>query len=218
MVILFLTQFLEHISSASVIYGPTNALMLVRESMSEKDGPGVIGEDSAVNGDAGSAADRTQRIMNALMNTTVLLMGQMMGVVSQVFVETMGTVATEMTTAFAGEEEGQKVEQKMKQELPQVDEKTRAMISEMRRDIYAQIGSKRTEIEPYLADGAYDKGPEIVGRYEFGLPRLTEELDDDAIAQYSMLMASEDPGFTEMFTELLGWMNSLPKLPDKADK
>jgi hypothetical protein len=129
----------------------------------------------------------------------------------------MGTVATEMATAFAGEEEGQKVDQEMKQKLPEVDEKMKAMVSEMRNDVYAQIGSKRKEIEPYLSDTVYDGGPSIIEKYDFGLPRLTEELNDDSIAQYSLLMVKEDPSFMEMFTELMGWMNSLPKMPDKAE-
>lgn len=48
---------------------------------------------------------------------------------------------------------------------------------------------------------------------EFGLPMLTEELDDEAVAEYAKLLVQEDKYFTEMFGELLAWMNSLPPLP-----
>ncbi len=186
--------------------------------MAEKDGSDISGQESIVIGPADIKTDRAQRILNSLMNTTILLMSQMMGIFSQVLVGTIGAVATEMTTAFAGEEEGQRVEQEMQQKLPEVDEKMKATISEMRNDIYAQIGQNRNEIEPYFSDVVYDRGPEIIEKYDFGLPRLTEELNDDTIAQYSLLIAKEDPRFMEMFTGLLDWMNSLPKMPEKSEE
>ena len=64
-----------------------------------------------------------------------------------------------------------------------------------------------------LSDRIFDKGPEIVDVYEFGLPKLTEELDDETIAEYAKLLVQEDKYFTEMFGELTAWMNSLPQLP-----
>ena len=68
-------------------------------------------------------------------------------------------------------------------------------------------------ITPLLADRIFDKGPEIVDVYEFGMSKLTEELDDETIAEYAKLLVQEDKYFTEMFGELSAWMNSLPQLP-----
>ena len=72
---------------------------------------------------------------------------------------------------------------------------------------------KAEEIAPLLSDRTFDKGPEIVDVYEFGLPSLTEELDDGTIAEYAKLLVQEDKYFTEMFGELSAWMNGLPQLP-----
>ena len=40
---------------------------------------------------------------------------------------------------------------------------------------------------------------------------LTQELDDNALSQYSQLLVSEDECFVKMFKELTEWINSLPK-------
>jgi hypothetical protein len=88
----------------------------------------------------------------------------------------------------------------------------------VRKDVYAQLGQKEKEIEPLLSDSAFDVGPKIIEKYDFKLPKLTEELDDSALAQYAQLLISDDSSFTEMFTELTSWMNTLPKFPDKTNK
>jgi hypothetical protein len=129
----------------------------------------------------------------------------------------MGTVASGMAGAMGGEEAGEEVSKEFEQKLPEVDEKMKEMISEMRKDVYAQMDQKRGEIEPYLADPAFDLGPEIVDRYDFGLTKLSEELDDGTLARYAQLLVSEDPNFSEMFEALTDWMNTLPKFPDKSE-
>ena len=50
------------------------------------------------------------------------------------------------------------------------------------------------------------------------LTKLTEELDDNTIAQYAYLLVSEDPNFGKMFGELTEWMNTLPKFPSDNEK
>ena len=102
--------------------------------------------------------------------------------------------------------------------MPEVDEKMKEMISDVRKDVYAQMVQKREEIVPFLSDPAFDLGPKIIAGYDFNLPRLTEELDDGALAQYSQLLVSEDPSFAEMFEKLTNWINTLPKFPDKSEE
>jgi hypothetical protein len=170
---------------------------------------------TADDGGAGqNGTDRTQKVMNTLTNTSIILMSTLMGGVTQVMMETMGTMASGMAGAMGGEEAGEEVSNEFKQKAPEVDEKMREMISEVRRDVYAQLEQKRQEIEPLLSDAAFDIGPEIVDGYDFGLPKLTEELDDSSLVQYSQLLVGEDPYFTEMFGKLTEWMNTLPKYPD----
>jgi len=91
------------------------------------------------------------------------------------------------------------------------------MMSEMRAGIYEQIEQKRQEIEPFLSDPVFDLGPRKIDEYEFGLPKLSEELDDAALAQYVLLLESEDAKFGELFKFLSEWMNSLPALPGKTN-
>ena len=162
--------------------------------------------------------DRTQKIMNALMNTTIILMSASMSGFTQAIMEITGAMASEMAGAISGEEAGEKVNKEFKQKLPEVDEEMKAMISDVRKDIYVQLGQKRKEIEPLLSDTAFDFGPKIIDGYNFRLPKLTERLDDSSLAQYTQLLVGEDPSFTEMFKELINWMNILPKSLDESDK
>ena len=71
----------------------------------------------------------------------------------------------------------------------------KAMISDLRKDIYSQMRQKRQEFEPMLSDPAFKVGPEIIEKYDFNLPKLTQELDDNALARYSQLLVSEDVRF-----------------------
>ena len=66
-----------------------------------------------------------------------------------------------------------------------------------------------------LSDSAFDNGSKIIEKYDFDLPKLTEELDDSTLAQYTQLLVSEDSTFSKMFKELVNWMNTLPKSPEK---
>jgi hypothetical protein len=161
-----------------------------------------------------SKTARGDKIMNSVVNTSILLMSTMIGAFTQVIVNATNAMASGMAEAMGGEEAGEKVNEEIKQKLPEVDEKMKAMISDLRKDIYAQMGQKRKEIEPLLSDPVFEVGPKIIEKYDFKLPKLTQELDDNVLAQYSQLLVSEDPRFTKMFKELTKWINSLPKLPE----
>jgi hypothetical protein len=68
-----------------------------------------------------------------------------------------------------------------------------------------------------LSDPVFDLGPRKIDEFEFGIPKLSEELDDVALARYVLLLESEDAMFGELFKALSEWMNSLPALPGKSD-
>jgi len=61
-----------------------------------------------------------------------------------------------------------------------------------------------------LADPRFDDGITIVERYTFGLPALTQDLDERFLVGYIALLQANDPRFTTMFQELLEWMKNLP--------
>jgi len=99
---------------------------------------------------------------------------------------------------------------------PEINEKMKTMISDIRKDVYVQLGQKGKEIEPFLSDPVFDLGPKKVEAYEFKLPKLTEELDDASLASYAQLLVSEDPCFSALFDESGDWMNALPKISEKT--
>lgn len=158
-----------------------------------------------------SEAGPEDKIIYAMANTSVILMSMMIGAFTQVVGSTMGAMATGMTEAMGGKEASDKVNQEIKQGLPEIDAKMKAGISDMRKDIYSQMMQKRQEMQAMLADPAFEVGPKIIEKYDFNLPQLTQELDDNTLSQYSQLLASEDPHFVEMFKELTEWINALPK-------
>ena len=157
------------------------------------------------------------KIINAMVNTSVILMSTMMGAFTQVIGSTMGAMASGMAEAMGGKEASNKVNQEINQGLPEIDAKMKAMISDLRKDIYSQMRQKRQELETMLSDPAFKIGPEIIEKYDFNLPKLTQELDDNALARYSQLLVSEDVPFCKMFKELTEWINSIPK-PNKASQ
>ncbi|MFB3889986.1 MAG: hypothetical protein ACE14S_10885 [Candidatus Bathyarchaeia archaeon] len=162
--------------------------------------------------------DRAAKILNCITNTSLLLLSTFMGAFTEVMVTAAGNLAGGFAEAV-NQGAGDKVEKEFKQKRPEVDEKMKRMVSDMRKEMSAELEQKREEIKPLLSDSKFDAGPRIVERYDFGLPKLTEELDDDTFARYMLLMQNEDSRFAEMFKELADWMNELPKSPaEKSGK
>ena len=160
---------------------------------------------------------REDKIMNTIANTSILLMSTLMGGFSELMVNVTGELASGMTETFCGEESGKEAREKVKQKLPEVNDKIRAMISDMRKDIYMQMEQKNKEIAPFMADSVFDLGPQRVDAYDFGIPKLSLRLDDNTLAQYSYLLVSEDATFAELFGQLMDWLNSLPKEPKNTE-
>ena len=44
-----------------------------------------------------------------------------------------------------------------------------------------------------------------------------EKVDDKTLAQYTLLLVTEDENFGKMFKEVTAWMNTLPNLPGKTN-
>jgi len=187
---------------------------MARKKRSNTEKQITSGNDEAIQ----SKTDRSQRVMNTIINTSIILMITVMGGFTQAMTETIDTMTSEIAGAIGEEEAEQKVNKESKQKLPEIGEEMKAMISDVRKDVYAQLKQKRKEIEPVLSDAAFDLGPKIIDGYDFKLPKLTEELDDSSLAQYSHLLVGEDPSFTEMLKELTNWMNNLPKSPERSEK
>jgi len=142
----------------------------------------------------------------------------LMGGFTELMVNVTGELAPGITEAFSDEEAGREAREKVKQELPEVNDKMRVMMSDIRKDIYLQMEQKKKDIAPLMADPLFELGPQKVEAYDFGIPKLSSQLDDDTLAQYSYLLVGEDANFTELFGQLIDWLNSLPKPPKDLDK
>jgi Spy/CpxP family protein refolding chaperone len=109
-----------------------------------------------------SESDRESKILNAMANTSILLMSTMMGAFTNLMVDATSAMASGMAEAMGGKAAEDKVNQEIKQGAPEVTEKIKAMISDIRKDIYAQMREKRREFESLLSDPAFDVGPKII--------------------------------------------------------
>ena len=158
---------------------------------------------------------RDNKIMNAVINTSIILMSTLMEGFGEIVVGAAGAMASGMAEIEGGEKAKKEAEQEFKQKLPEVTDKMRSMISDIRKDLYQQMEQKRNEIEPLISDPIFDVGPETIEKYDFGIPKLTQELDDSTLAQYTYLLLSEDATFGELFAALGDWMNNLPQFPNK---
>jgi outer membrane lipoprotein SlyB len=170
-----------------------------------------------VKGSPGSA-DRDKKILNSVINTSIILMSSMMGGLSETLVNAGRVMVSGMAGAVGGKEAGEKVNEEFNQRLPEINEEMRKMISDLRKEVSVQLRQKIKEIGPLLSDPNYDIGPNTIEKYDFNLPKLTEELDDNTLAQYIQLLIKEEPGFTQMFKELVSWMNTLPDSAEKTVK
>jgi hypothetical protein len=186
----------------------------------------VTKKSSALNNETTKTEDATLKaksvqadeIIYAMANTSVILMSLMMGAFSQVAVTMTEAMSSGMAEAMGGKEAREKVNQEFKQKGSEVDDKVKATISDMRKDIYAQMKKKRLELQQFLSNPTFEVGPEIIRKYTFNLPKLTEELDDATLAKYSQLLISEDKQFATMFKGLTEWLSSLPKDPNSDRK
>jgi hypothetical protein len=164
------------------------------------------------------SADRDKKILNSVVNTSIILMSTMLGGLSEAMVSAGGVMASGMAGAVGGREAREKVNQEYKQKVPEINEEMGKMISDLRKEVSAQLKQKIKDIGPLLSDPNYDIGPNTIEKYDFNLPKLTEELDDNTLAQYIQLLIKEDPHFTQMFKELVSWMNTLPDSVEKNVK
>jgi hypothetical protein len=157
-----------------------------------------------------SEMPRNRRIMNLIANTNIILLSTLEDL-ADLMMTTLGAVASEMVGAFDGEDAGKQVDEETKQKLTEAHEKIKAVVSDVRQDVYLQMEQKKGDIESYLADPRFDDALKIVYAYDFNLPKWTEELDVETHAAYLQLLISEDPKFNEMFRKLTSLMNAMQK-------
>ncbi len=168
---------------------------------------------------------RDEKLENLIMNHSMIFMG--------VFEEAFSTIADQMTdvlkegTAAIADAVVQAVSsnppsgrkaagnaKKLGGEIPlEVRTEVRNLISGIREETASQWPKNARLFKKYLSGPAFDKGIEIVERYDFGRPRLTEKLGDEVLASYVFLLKSGDKELAKMFKELADWQSGLPRPP-----
>jgi hypothetical protein len=149
---------------------------------------------------------RNKKIVNLIANTNIILLSTLEDL-ADLMMNSMGAVAVGIADAIDGEV-GKDVYE-AERERPEVNEKVKAVVSDVRQDVYRQMEEKKVSIEKYLPDPRFDDALKIVDAYEFKLPKLTEELDEVSLTAYLQLLLDENPKFNEMFKKLTTLMNEM---------
>jgi len=155
---------------------------------------------------------REAKILNVICNTSLLLMSAVTEAFSEMFTKLSKEMITAITTSLGNSEDAtQDINKKtdsLQKELPQ---QMREQLLAMKTDITTQLREKKEKLGPILADPRFDDGITIVERYTFGLPALTQDLDERSLLGYIALLQVNDQRFTTMFQKLLEWMKNLPQ-------
>jgi hypothetical protein len=149
---------------------------------------------------------RNKKIMNLIANTNIILLSTLEDL-ADLMMDSMGAVAAGIAEAIDGEAVTDVYE--VEQDPPEANEKVKAVVSNVRQDVYRQMKQKKDSIEKYLPDPRFDDALKIVDAYEFKLPKLTEELDEATLTAYLQLLITENPKFNEMFKKLTTLMNEM---------
>jgi len=166
------------------------------------------------------SSSRDEKLQNLIMNHSMIFMGM--------FEEAFSTLAEKMTEALsegagaiadalagdASKPGAASVREKMKGEItPAVRAEIGNLFSGIREEISSQWPKDAAIFKSYISSPAFDRGIEIVERYDFRRPKLTEKLSDEVLASYVFLLQSGDKELGRMFKELSEWQAGLPKPP-----
>jgi len=169
----------------------------------------------------GPGQTRDEKLENLMMNHSMIFMAM--------FEEAFSTLAEKMTEAMAigaamadalGGGPSQSSEgsgssgagKKVQPELaPEVRAQIEHVFSGIREEMASQWPKKADVFRQYVSGPGFDKGIEIVERYDFGRSKLTEKLSDEVLTSYVFLVQSGDAEIGKMFKELADWQSSMPK-------
>ena len=153
--------------------------------------------------------DRETKILNIMLNTSLLLMTLMTDAFSDVFAR-MATGMAKAVAAGVGDPDKEPVTkeaiQRMKTEFPK---QMITQMLQMKTDMKKQLRAKQDEIGKKIADPRFDAGITIAERYDVGVPNLTNDLDEQSLLCYITLLKGNDASCTKMFQELMAWMKTV---------
>jgi len=164
----------------------------------------------------GTLNDREEKILNVMVNTSILLMSLMTEAFSDLFAGmTEGMVQAVGSSLGMSEEDTKQGSEKMRNLTTKIPQEVRAQMMSMKTDIRKQFQERKPEIQHLLIDPVFDKGIVIAESSATRLPKLTENLDEVSLLGYLALLKAEDPRCTKMFQALMEWMKTVPQPPQK---
>jgi len=165
------------------------------------------------------ASTRDEKLENLIMNHSMIFMGmfeEAFSAVAEKMTEALSEGAGALADALAGGQSppGASAGRRLKNEVtPAVRAEIGNLFSGIREEMTSQRPQNAAVFKRYISSPAFDKGIEIVERYDFRRPKLTERLSDEVLASYVFLLQSGDKELGRMFKELTEWQAALPKPP-----
>jgi len=139
--------------------------------------------------------DRESKILNIMLNTSILLMALMTDAFSDAFTGMASGMAHAVTAGVGGAEKE-----------PTTDESLRRTKTEFPKPMIIQMLQM---IRGKITDPTFDIGITIAERYNAGVPPLTNDLDEQSLLRYLTLLKANDASCTKMFQELMEWMKTV---------
>ncbi len=155
---------------------------------------------------------RETKILNLICNISLLLMILVTDAFSEMFTNISKEFITSLSNSISGTQGDTQNLDELQKQFP---DQLRKELLTMKQDLAKQIQEKRKTLEPLLADKRFDNGIILAEHSTIHLPRLTKDLDEATLLGYLALLQTNDPEFSEMFQQLLEWMNSLPQMHKK---
>lgn len=153
--------------------------------------------------------DRESKILNIMLNTSILLMALMTDAFSEAFAGMAEGMAQAITTGFGSNEKEPTNTEKIKRVKAEFPKQMITQIVQMKTDMKKQLQAKKDEIGTKIADPKFDAGITIAEQYDVGIPNLTSDLDEQSLLRYIMLLKANDALCTKMFQELMAWMKTV---------
>lgn len=167
------------------------------------------------------ASSRDEKLENVIVNHSMIFMGMFEEAFSDIaeqmtaaLSEGAGAIADVLARGMGSEQGGSGVAKRLKEGVtPAVRAQIGNLFSGIREEVSSQRPKDPEAFKRYVSSPAFDKGIEIVERYDFRRPKLTEKLSDEVLASYVFLLQSRDEELVSMFKELTEWQATLPKPP-----
>ena len=165
---------------------------------------------------------RDEKLENLILNHSLIFMGMFEEALSDIaekITEAVARGGAAMVDALGGMSHdpktsgGAEVAEKLKGMTPELRNEIAYAFSGIREEVASQWPKNAAVFKRYISSLAFDKGIEIVESYDFGRPKLTQKLSDEALTSYVFLVKSGDPKIAKMLKELAEWQSGLPKPP-----